>query len=399
MDYDSLELMKGFIAKHLNGMNGTVLDIGSAKAGKRQPKETYRDLFEPRFKYTGMDITDGENVDIIGYSNIKKTYDIVVSGQVMEHVKDPWDWLKNLAKYSNKYVCIIAPWKFKEHKHPIDTFRYLPDGMRALFEYAQIKEVEIFRKGCLIVGIGTVNPVEKQVFKDIKISIVIPVLNSHRAVARQLKYFKKLKLPDTVEIILMDDGSYPPLEFVTADTNCTIYPTGDFRPWTQPCARNLGVRIARGEYIFMTDIDHIITSEAIKAVEDFDGDKMVFPRSFAVLDNKGNLSIEPRMLFKYGLTRSRYRKRDRRVYTHTNTYAIKKKIFEEIDGYPLRICGRNTYPTRDDRFFYHRYRRHCEAGFCKKAVTGPEIHVFPASASDPMHLFHNLSRGVYDDRV
>ncbi len=58
MDFESLLMMKYFIVNYLKDMDGaTVLDIGSAKIeGDDQPAETYRDLFNARFKYTGMDI-------------------------------------------------------------------------------------------------------------------------------------------------------------------------------------------------------------------------------------------------------------------------------------------------------------------------------------------------------
>ena len=72
----------------------------------------------------------------------------------MEHVKRPWDWLKSLKKYYRTYICIIAPNTWIEHKSPYDTYRYFPDGMRDLFEYADIKEIEIFKDGNDTVGIG-----------------------------------------------------------------------------------------------------------------------------------------------------------------------------------------------------------------------------------------------------
>ena len=231
------------------------------------------------------------------------------------------------------------------------------------------------------------------VFKSMTISIIIPVFNSHGAVRRQLEYFKLLNLPDSIEIIIMDDGSDPPLKFSTKRIkNCNIYPTGDTRPWTQPCAKNLGAKIAQGEFLFFTDIDHILTREAIAAVEVFDGDKMSFSRSFAVLNNHGVINKDPEMLFKYGLDRRRYKKYGLDVYYHVNTFAIRKRVFEEIGGYPEKICNRGTYPTKDDRFFYHRYRKYCEAGFCKQETTGPGVHVFPAAVKDHMGLFHNLER-------
>lgn len=230
-------------------------------------------------------------------------------------------------------------------------------------------------------------------FKARKISIIIPVYNSHKAVSRQLRYFKSLDLPDSIEIILMDDGSDPPLKFYTAGVrNCNIYPTGDTRPWSQPCAKNLGVKIAEGEYIFITDIDHILTREAIAAVENFDGDKMIFPRSFAVLNNRGKIVKNPKMLFKYGYAPSRYKRRGRRTYYHVNTFAMKKRIFKEIGGYPPEICDMGVHETGDDKIIDGRYRKHCKAGHCNPPVWGPEIHVFPGSVRDPRGLFHHMDR-------
>lgn len=52
---------------------------------------------------------------------------------------------------------------------------------------------------------------------NIKLSIIIPVLNSHEIVRRQIEHFRKMNLPDDVELIIVDDGSDPPLESEYAD--------------------------------------------------------------------------------------------------------------------------------------------------------------------------------------
>jgi hypothetical protein len=133
----------------------TVLDIGSMIVNpNRRHKISYREIFEPNYEYTGMDIASGPNVDIVGYENIVDVYDVVVAGQVMEHVNRPWEWLKSITKYYRHYVCIIAPNTHKEHRHPIDTYRYFPDGMRDLFDYAGITPLEIYRSGKDTIGIG-----------------------------------------------------------------------------------------------------------------------------------------------------------------------------------------------------------------------------------------------------
>ena len=140
-----------------NMKRGSVLDVGSMNVFP-DVQYSYKYIFEDDFRYTGMDIKPGNNVDIVGFEELEgRTFDIVISGQTIEHVKHPWDWLKNLVQYSDKYICIIAPHTFKEHRFPIDTYRYLPDGMRDLFDYAGIKEVEILKNKIDTMGIGVVS--------------------------------------------------------------------------------------------------------------------------------------------------------------------------------------------------------------------------------------------------
>lgn len=157
MHRSSMRLMTYFRNKYLVGMKGcSILDVGSQVLlyDDGIQHASFRDLLGDEYEYTGMDIVAGLNVDIVGLENISKIYDVVISGSTMEHVKRPWDWLKNLTKYFSKYICIIAPHRWREHRFPIDTYRYYPDGMRDLFEYAGIKEIEIFNKRTDTIGIG-----------------------------------------------------------------------------------------------------------------------------------------------------------------------------------------------------------------------------------------------------
>lgn len=148
----SMRMMKGFRDKYLADMKGcSVLDVGSRCVDP--VARTYRQLFA-EYEYTGMDIVAGDNVDIVGYQNLPGNYDVVVSGQVMEHVAWPWAWLFALALLFRRYICIIAPNRFKEHRQPIDCYRFLPDGMEALFDYAGITPIEIRAEGGDTIGIG-----------------------------------------------------------------------------------------------------------------------------------------------------------------------------------------------------------------------------------------------------
>ncbi len=226
---------------------------------------------------------------------------------------------------------------------------------------------------------------------NIKVSIVIPVYNSHGVLRRQILYFYRLHLPEDVEIIFMDDGSDPPLKSMAVNMrNINIYPTGDFRPWTQTAAKNLGVKIAEGEFVFITDIDHIITPGAIEAVRHFDGDKMVFPREFGIITSQGRISQTKEDLLEHGMREIDYIRKGVKHYVHTNTYCMRKSVFIAIGGYPARLAEMGIHDIYDDNYLYGRYRRAVKEGICKAAVWGPVILTFPGTIKDPKGLFHNL---------
>jgi SAM-dependent methyltransferase len=64
------------------------------------------------------------------------SYDVVLSGQVIEHVGKIWRWMAELARVTRPGGCVItigpASWPF--HEYPIDCWRIFPDGMKALSE-------------------------------------------------------------------------------------------------------------------------------------------------------------------------------------------------------------------------------------------------------------------------
>ena len=236
-----------------------------------------------------------------------------------------------------------------------------------------------------------------------KLSVVIAILDSHQVVKRQIRHFRAMNLSDDVEFIFVDDGSNPPLDYTHMMKNLTFYYTNDKRPWTQGLARNLGASKAKGEYLLFTDIDHIITREAIDDVLKFDGDKMVFPRFFGILDRQGNIISDTKSMLEFGLDPARVKGR-RGIMCggfHGNTYAIRKTIFDAIGGYDPRYCERmfhmgGRYSSEESKF-NHKYSNLGRKGKVKGEVVGSGIYCYPVSKfrtdkdNNPLGLFHGLS--------
>jgi glycosyltransferase involved in cell wall biosynthesis len=232
-----------------------------------------------------------------------------------------------------------------------------------------------------------------------KLSVIIAFYQSYGVMDRQAKYFKSMDLPDDIEFIFVDDGSNPPHPKYDLK-NLKMHYTNDKRPWTQGLARNAGVKIATGEYLFLTDADHILSKEAIMAGYNFTGDRMIFPRFMGVLDENGVLTQDLKVLEEYGLDMARVETK-RGLYSsyHGNTYVIKKSTFETLGGYPERACTYGHHATEkkgEDSYFNKRWNHFArENGL--NPVTGPQIYLFPIGRYNvnydlnPKGLFHTLS--------
>lgn len=137
MHRQSFLIMEDFVKTYLDtNKNLEILDIGSCDVNG-----SYKSLFQnQKWKYYGLDIVPGKNVDIVSKSaydfSLDKKFDIVVSGNCLEHVEAPWKWIKEVAKAIKKegIICIITPLNIGEHRYPVDCWRILPDGYNYLLE-------------------------------------------------------------------------------------------------------------------------------------------------------------------------------------------------------------------------------------------------------------------------
>jgi len=225
-----------------------------------------------------------------------------------------------------------------------------------------------------------------------KLSIIVPVLNSHEIVRRNNLWYGRMNLPTSVEVLFIDDGSDPPIE-----SPYVAHRTHDKREWTWALARNAGARIAKGSYLLMTDLDYIITKDAINDALDFTGDYMGFKRQLGVLDENGKFTQDRDTLISYGLPEERYDKKGCDLPPHPNNFVIRKDLFFDMGMYREDRIGK-PYPQREDGAFKRTRHEWVRDGKLVESEYRPMLYMFPNGRwcgdvdYNPFDLFHNLSR-------
>lgn len=65
-----------------------------------------------------------------------ESYDVIISGQVIEHVGQVWKWIDELVRITKPKgkIITINPVSWPYHEAPIDCWRIFPDGITALAE-------------------------------------------------------------------------------------------------------------------------------------------------------------------------------------------------------------------------------------------------------------------------
>jgi SAM-dependent methyltransferase len=124
-----------------------ILDVGSYDVNG-----SYRPLFnKPGWNYIGVDVVAGSNVDIVLEDPYKfpfpdNHFDLVISGSAFEHIDFFWLIFQEMTRVLKPpgYIFLCAPSQWPEHRYPVDCWRFLPDGFRALAKYCSLEVLETY---------------------------------------------------------------------------------------------------------------------------------------------------------------------------------------------------------------------------------------------------------------
>lgn len=140
--------MSKTLATHLSTRRRyDIIDLGAAVS--RGQTLTHRDLVDPYVgSYTGVDIVDNPNVDVVMARPYtiplpSRTADVVISGQAFEHIPFPWVTAMEIRRVLKPGGLAILTAPSRGHAHDVhDCWRYYPDGMRALAAWTGMEIVE-----------------------------------------------------------------------------------------------------------------------------------------------------------------------------------------------------------------------------------------------------------------
>jgi len=210
MHFNSLLIFQKYATDHFKNVT-KVLEVGAAGF----PSEYAKCINTDGIEWHTLDIGDGFNnasnqnplhilsKDEYHYPIENNSFDIVLAGNVIEHVKDIWKWMDELARITRKdgKVIIICPVSWVFHEAPVDCWRIYPDGMSALMaksglnvvmsKYETLEIEHLPNYFPVLPGVSTLPP-------SGKVSKVLKMKGIYNLIFSKIPILKKFLIPITV---------------------------------------------------------------------------------------------------------------------------------------------------------------------------------------------------------
>lgn len=199
--------------------------------------------------------SDAPHIDIIGGQ------DLVVFGEVLEHLFDPYSLLHQCSTAKIKYIYSSC--------YPFGDQAYFDhSGHRKSAQEQQQQCISLLRDNYEEVDLGRkahlwITPKEI----DYKITLAYTYYGQREMAEIHREAWLRHKVPIRYNIV--DDGSPTPLtEFEYP--NLKIHRVTVDIPWNIAGARNLAVMTASTEWVLLCDVDHVVSAEALDKIAELD---------------------------------------------------------------------------------------------------------------------------------
>ncbi|WP_300527306.1 methyltransferase domain-containing protein [Maricaulis sp.] len=120
-----------------------IVDLGASDVNG-----SYRQLFAGHHEFTGVDLAPGPGVDLVLEDPYvlpfeDGAFDLVLSGQMLEHCAHFWRTFAEIARIMKPggLAFIIAPSGGPIHRYPVDCYRFYPDAYQALADWTDLRLV------------------------------------------------------------------------------------------------------------------------------------------------------------------------------------------------------------------------------------------------------------------
>jgi glycosyltransferase involved in cell wall biosynthesis len=151
-----------------------------------------------------------------------------------------------------------------------------------------------------------------------QVSLVLPFYENHQFLQTQIRQWRMWPqaLRDHVEVIVVDDGSPKPLKPLEVD--CVR--VRQFRidvdvRWNWLAARNIGAHHAAGEWLLLTDMDHVVPADTL----------------FVAIHGR----LDPAVVYAF----QRLEHTGERIGPHSASFLMAKSLFWSIGGYDETLSG------------------------------------------------------------
>lgn len=119
-----------------------ILDVGGGKGwGKILYSQSWIDYYaldinSDKNRDKNITYVKGDITDLKLTSKLDQTYDVIFTKDTFEHILNPWDATQNILNLLNEngLFIFLAPFKWRYHSSPYDTYRYTHTGAQYMFE-------------------------------------------------------------------------------------------------------------------------------------------------------------------------------------------------------------------------------------------------------------------------